>query len=332
MWRSLNRKERTFEWSLPVTGHVRLEVRSEAGDVTVREGPDGVVRVRGRVSVWGPLDQAWAVLDEIERRPPVKQTDGAIRIGDLEPWLNGGDCSVSADYRVETPPDTELRVVTESGDVEITGLRGPVLAELTSGDIGVSRIEGDLQVDVDSGDVAGEGLHGKATFDIASGDLALRDATGAVRPFVDSGDVTLSDLGSEFELDVGSGDVALASAVPDGARWTVQTDSGDIEVRLPHSSRCVIEAVADCGDIDCELPLEVETHDEGASGDPGRRRHGADRRLHRSWRHQPRVGGGVSPNQPVNGLDVTSGWCALLYFERRARHHGLEGFLTGGIS
>jgi len=37
MWEILHRVKRTFERSLPVTGHVRLEVRTESGDVAVRE-------------------------------------------------------------------------------------------------------------------------------------------------------------------------------------------------------------------------------------------------------------------------------------------------------
>lgn len=62
-----------------------------------------------------------------------------------------------------------------------------------------------------------------------------------------------------------SGGVSLASAVPEGARWRIYADSGDVEVCLPRDSRCVIEAVADCGDLDCDLPLVVATDEDGAS-------------------------------------------------------------------
>lgn len=266
MWDIFYKVKRTFERSLPVTGHVRLEVRTESGDVAVREGADGVVRVRGRIWVSGPRDEVREVLEEIERHPPVEQTGSTLRIGDLSSRLDEWDnCAVAADYWVEAPVDTEVRVEVDSGDVKIVGLRGPVVAKLDSGDVELARIEGDLEVEVDSGDVEGTQLRGRAQFDLDSGDLALRDVRGPVRAVVDSGDVALADLGPELELSVDSGDVSLASAVPDGARWRIETDSGDVAVCLPRGSRCVMEAEASSGDLDCDLPLVVETDDEGAS-------------------------------------------------------------------
>jgi len=264
MW-EIPRVKRTFERSLPVTGHVRLEMRTEGGDVAVREGPDGVVRVRGRIWVSGPRDEVREVLEEIERQPPVEQIGSTIRIGDLPSRLEWDNCSVALDWWIETPADTEVRVEVDSGDVKIVGLRGSVVAKLDSGDVELSRIEGDLEVQVDSGDVEGSQLRGRAWFDVDSGDLALCDVGGPVRAVVDSGDVAMADLGPELELSVDSGDVSLASAVPEGARWRIHTDSGNVAVCLPRGSRCVIEAEASSGDLDCDLPLVVETDDEGAS-------------------------------------------------------------------
>jgi len=264
MWKMLHQVKRTFERSLPVTGHVRVEVRTECGDVAVREGPDGVVRVRGRIWVSGPPDEVREVLEEIERRPPVEQTGSTIRIGELPARPEWDNCSIGLDWWIETPADTEVQVEVDSGDVRIAGLRGPAVVETDSGDVEVSRIEGDLNVQVDSGDVEGSQLRGRAWFDVDSGDLSLCDVRGPVRAVVDSGDVALADLGPELDLNVDSGDVSLASAVPDGARWRIETDSGDVEVRLPRGSRCLIEAEVSSGDLDCDLPLAVET-DDGAS-------------------------------------------------------------------
>lgn len=265
MWKIFPTVKRTFERSLPVSGPVRLEVRTEAGDVDVRGGPDGVVRVRGRIWVSGPPDEVGLALAEIERRPPIEQIGSTIRIGDPPPAPEWDNCSVTLDWWIETPAATEVRVEVDSGDVKIVGLRGPVVAKLDSGDIEVAQIEGDLAVQVDSGDVEGSQLRGKARFDVDSGDVVLRNVGGPVRAVVDSGDVTMADLGPSLELSVDSGDVSLASAVPEGARWKVQTDSGDVELRLPRGSRCLIAAEASSGDLDCDLPLVVETDDDGAA-------------------------------------------------------------------
>lgn len=79
--------KRTFERSR----HVRLEVCTESSDVAVREGPDGIVRVRGRVWVSGPRDEVREVLEEIERQPPIEQTGSTILIGDLSSRLDEWD-------------------------------------------------------------------------------------------------------------------------------------------------------------------------------------------------------------------------------------------------
>ncbi len=265
MWDIFHKVRRTFERSLPVAGHVRLEARAECGDVTVREGPEGVVRVRGRVWVSGPRDEVQDVLAAVERQPPIEQIGSTIRISDLPPQPEWDNCAIGFDWWIEVPSDTEVQVKVDSGDVEIVGLQGPVVAKLDSGDVELTRIAGEVEVQVDSGDVDARQLQGRARFDLDSGDLALQDVRGPVRAVVDSGDVDLADLGPELDLSVDSGDVSLASAVPDGARWRIEVDSGDVEVRLPRDSRCVIEATVDCGDLHCDLPLVVETDEDGAS-------------------------------------------------------------------
>jgi hypothetical protein len=283
MWQILYREKRTFERRLSVAGHVRLEICTDSGDVAVQQGRDGEVHVRGQVVVRGRPDLVRKVLDEIERHPPIEQTGTTIRIGDLD-WEHDQDgCSVGLDYWIETPADTEVRVEVDSGDVKIARLRGPVVVEADSGDVALSGIEGDVEVNVDSGDIAlsgiegdvevqvdsgdveGSQLRGRVKLDVDSGDLTLCDVAGPVRVFVDSGDVKIADLGPELDLEVDSGDVRLSSAVPDGARWTVRADSGDVAVRLPRASRCAIEADTSSGDIDSDLPLDVKTRDEEAS-------------------------------------------------------------------
>lgn len=147
--------------------------------------------------------------------------------------------SCSGSLRVLVPPGTRVTLSTGSGELDVRGTRGGVLASTGSGDIDLTDVAGaDVVAETGSGDVTGRGMDARR----------LRAKTGSgevgvalVRPpedvVVDTGsgdaDLRVPDAGYAFALDTGSGDerVGVRQDPASPRRIRMTTGSGDITVR-----------------------------------------------------------------------------------------------------
>ncbi|MFD1468372.1 DUF4097 domain-containing protein [Hymenobacter caeli] len=119
------------------------------------------------------------------------------KTGGLRPTLSyhkgGYSYCVKIDYEVTLPAGTALRITTISGDIDLSGLSGPVTAKTVSGNLLLSAL---------------------------SGPLTVRSV---------SGDVTLSNLASAaVEATTVSGDVDLSWPPATAAALTMKTVTGEV--------------------------------------------------------------------------------------------------------
>jgi len=135
------RLEGTFERDLSVSVPLRLTVRNPHGTVRVRR------HVVGHVTVRAPSrKRAEAWLQRIMAEPPVTQTDGDVRIEGptwaRRSWsLFGSPWGLRVDYTVDVPPETDVRITTGSGDIEVRDVDGPVRVRTASGDVEITLPE-----------------------------------------------------------------------------------------------------------------------------------------------------------------------------------------------
>src|SRR5207248_2283969 len=101
--------------------------------IEVRAGGSGAVRVSGRIKTsagWFGGDAEGRVR-ALESNPPISQVGNYIRIGKIEDRELARNISIS--YVIETPTETELKSNTGSGNLDISGIQGPVAATTGSG-------------------------------------------------------------------------------------------------------------------------------------------------------------------------------------------------------
>jgi hypothetical protein len=135
---------RTQDTRSVVSGQVRkLVVRADSGNVDVRAGLTGDVVVQRH--------DAWLV-----DRPTVHETyaDGVLtidaRCGGLKAVLR-----CRSDLQVDAPPEIDVQIKTQSGDVDLRGLSGRADIETDSGDIRTHRLEPvTVRAMTDAGDVS----------------------------------------------------------------------------------------------------------------------------------------------------------------------------------
>jgi hypothetical protein len=141
----------------------------------------------------------------------------------------GPNCRVS--YDIVAPEGVKVRGSLGSGDVQLRGV-GAVDVELTSGDLMVHDLKGDVRARAGSGDIELVNITGKLTASVQSGNVrAVRISGGPVDVRATSGDVDV--------------DVTAPMSV------TAETTSGNIMAHIP-AGKYDMRTTARSGDVQLE--------------------------------------------------------------------------------
>ncbi len=270
----------TIEKDFAVGEFPRLHVRNVSGDTKVVVGPNGTVHVRARKRVRGTSEErAKRLLENVEVRM-VQEGDEIF----LKPHLYEQDRGwadlfrggrVAVDFDIAVPREIRLESHTVSGDVTLSGTRGPLEVQSTSGDVRMEDAQGPTRLKTVSGDAAFSDFAGQLEANSVSGDLSfdgcafhgsdITTVSGDVRFDGElssarehrmktiSGDVSLALVGDSYEIRFKSmsGDLETAAHArvesedrhdkrvtigAGGTRVTVKTVSGDLEVKAGSGS------------------------------------------------------------------------------------------------
>ncbi len=250
--------EGDFERTLNVGGGVvDLQVATGSGDVTVRRGGSGSVRITGRISVGRRDSNPESTLQMIQNDPPIEQNGNRIRIGRNTDDDDDLMQYVSIDYEIVVPEGTSLDVNTGSGDLEIRGLGARVEVTTGSGDIELADIGGEVEARTGSGDIEAENIAGSFEANSGSGSVELsQTAEGDVSVATGSGDIELTGIRGGLRVATGSGDIEVDGEPLD--EWSLASSSGEISIRLPSGFAFDLDVETSSGDIDIDYPITTE--------------------------------------------------------------------------
>ncbi len=244
----------TFSRTLTVDGPVTLQVETGSGQVVVRTSAGGSVKVDGRVTAgwrfWDgdPQDR----VREIQRNPPIEQHGNQIEVGR---WARMNNVRIS--YLVTVPRDTEVRLRTGSGDVEVPDLKGPVTADTGSGEIRIGRIDADVRARTGSGDVELAASAAGVTIRTGSGRVQVGGIGGEhAEVATGSGDVEVDGASGRLRVRTGSGRIRVAGAPSD--EWDLGAGSGDVIVNAPQTAGFDVDLRTASGDIDARGVTSTE--------------------------------------------------------------------------
>ncbi len=289
--------EGSFEMALNISELSKLIVETGSGDIHIIRGEDNQIFISARFIVQAPgAETAHKLAEQLKIDPPIKQQDNIIRVGDLhnyglglgvscnilETWSCFG-ASITMSFTIQVPYTTEVALDSGSGDLIVSGIRGPVHINTGSGDVEISGVEREVIAKVGSGGIKVAGA-AKVNIDIGSGRVALSKIREDVKVDVGSGNVSLEDIGGDIAVSTGSGNVRLNSNLGASVRWHLSTGSGHVQLALPPDARFVITAKVSSGEIEMDFPLagkirkrelrgtvgespEAEIHIKTSSGD-----------------------------------------------------------------
>lgn len=158
--------------------------------------------------------------------------------------------TVSGNVQVGGRP-ARLEVTTRSGEVEIDVVSERVRAQSTSGDI---RLSGDVSTEVEaqtvSGDIGVSARTGSLRAQSVSGTVTAPTVSGRAQVQTVSGDIRVQGQRLRGDFGTVSGDVTIAGSLDRGGTVTVNSHSGEIEMRLPRGTGAEVEFTTFSGDLE----------------------------------------------------------------------------------
>lgn len=206
-------------------GLAALVAKNGSSDIRIRGVADiGRIEVRGRAcaSSAGDLDRL-----KVEQR-----RDGdrlVLEIG-RDTGMNislFGSHYAYLDIEIRVPLDLAIEVDNGSGDIDVRDV-ARLRYDGGSGDLDIENIAGDLDIEVGSGDIEGSNMGAVTLRSISSGDVTLRRIGGDVAVGrVGSGDLDLREVSGSVEVErIGSGDVNVDDV--QGSVTVGRIGSGDL--------------------------------------------------------------------------------------------------------
>jgi hypothetical protein len=200
-----------------------LDVGNFAGDVTVRSGGSGEIRVivTKRAGSDGQLDRI-----DVD----VREVGDGVQIRTSHPGTSIGGASVRLEVFV--PSDARLELDTGAGNVAVDGVRGEISARSGAGNVRVQGAAAPVDLDVGAGEIDYEGEpQGDCVFNSNVGNVTLRlpgDVNAEVRLTTGIGNV---DLGG-FDVDGEIGRTEVGGVIGTGEDATIEAHTGAGNVTL----------------------------------------------------------------------------------------------------
>ena len=240
------------KWSFTATAPVRADLELPAGSIEVLPGAADHLEVVIEPVRPGRRGDEYAEAIEVSfeaDRLGVHAPTRGFRFAELR-------CTVSL------PEHSILSIRTASADIRATARLGSFDGKSASGDVRLSRVDGDCSLDTASGDLACDEVSGNTRVRGASCDVTITHSGGDVEVSVASGNVDLGGLGGSAKLRTASGDVTVRQAT----RGTVQvnTVSGNVTVGVAAGTGARLDVTSVSGETTCALPFS----EQGASQAP----------------------------------------------------------------
>jgi|GEM_PF-1534685 len=192
-----------------------IEVSSNAGDIVIKKGDAG----RVKIALSGPREAVDDVVVEASadivsvRSKPAKARFFTKRV----------------DIVITVPPGGTLKVDVGSGAVRVRLPMAEVAISAGSGDIRVDKPVGELTIKVGSGDIYVGTVDYQTTIASANGDIRVRNAYD-IRCDTASGDVRLGEVSGVGRIKSASGDIVVGRF--GGSELEIKTMSGDSRIGI----------------------------------------------------------------------------------------------------
>lgn len=242
-------------WSFSTDEVPRLRLQAHRADLrVVHDGDPGETRVEltSRLPVEiEPVKTRVSGREISVQVPPLIPPDGGEGFGfafQLGRFMASVGNTAKLRLEVHLPPDADLDLQLDGGDIEIDGPSGEVTTRTGGGDIRAEHLASG-SVHTGGGDLEVEFI-GDSSLTTGGGDIRI-GRMGAGRVRTGGGDVSIGQAGGDLDASTGAGDVTIGRCVGTTA---VSTSAGDVTADVASGT---IAVKTGTGDVTITVPAGV---------------------------------------------------------------------------
>jgi len=284
---------KTLEEAQALADAVSLVREVEGGEVMVHVAfpVDRYTAFRMPRSEKGNLVSKWVTPVIKKKKVAVEYDDRMIQVGEIK-----GAAALSVNLEITIPLETTFSARQIVGSISGSGLRGHVSMEIVEGSVFAEQVYGSFEARSGGGDIQLHKFRGEELYlQTSSGTMELigldakraelRTGSGPIR----GGDFRVSDLRIDSgsgnikldrldtrRIDIKSvtGDVDLASELARTERVTIESDSGDVILRISRMAPFGLRATTQKGSVKAAKGVAVDTFEDVGDAILVRRRTG----------------------------------------------------------
>lgn len=231
--------DRAVSESIAANPDAEVSIEIFSGGVTVTGWDQSQVSVEGTIG------------DDVESLE-VRGDGAKIEISVEVPEHGHKDLDLSAELEIKVPRGAEVEVESLSADVAVSGVSAEVEAEVVSGNVRVEGPVSAVELEVVSGDVL-VANPGKLKIEAVSGDVTVQGLSGPGSIESVSGDIKLDGTLGDSEIEAVSGDIQFQGGLAPGARVSINSLSGVVDLMLPADVSASFRISTFSGDIESEF-------------------------------------------------------------------------------
>jgi DUF4097 and DUF4098 domain-containing protein YvlB len=222
-----------------------IVVDSDAGNVSLRTGSDGEVRV-------DVVKHARSQAELDEAQYTVETEGNSVHIVYRNPEGRRDNCSV--DFTIFAPRDSGIHVETGGGNVDASGFTGGMNAHTGGGSLETSKVEGKLQLSTGGGNIRCDQARGNVVLSTGAGNIAVTGlASGECRVNTGGGNIELAGVYGSVDARTGAGNVAIKGGLR-GVNW-ISTGAGNVRADLGPATNVAVHASTNVGSVSNEFGL-----------------------------------------------------------------------------
>ncbi len=163
-------------------------------------------------------------------------------------------------FDITVPEGVRVILRSTSGSLTSHGVKGPVDASTTSGDLEVVDGAGRIELQTLSGDVRASRLRGELEAGTVSGSIDVDDVEGrSVHLESTGGDLTLSNVRSpDVSASTVGGEVVYRGPLAARGEYEFHTHSGDVTLDIPPDASARFAVQTYSGNLDSQFPVTLQ--------------------------------------------------------------------------
>lgn len=250
--------EEKFEKTVAIAKDGKVDIRNVSGSIEVKTWDRAEVKIDAlKVCRASSRSEAEENIQKVTIE--VNKEDSTLWIETKYPKTRIRSLNVSVSYSLTIPSEAAIKAITVSGGIRIENIGGMVEADTTSGSVELMNAKKGAALHTTSGRIEVTNVTGDVDINVTSGGITATQIKGSVSAETVSGGIKLLDISeaSVVKAKALSGSVVYEGKIKPDGRYSLQTHSGRVEIRIPSGSAFDLEAKTFSGSINSDFDITI---------------------------------------------------------------------------